>query len=112
MNDYQEKLKRKMNDYAHLVYRITKTFPKDEMYGVTSQIRRASLSVALNFIEGYARQKKLVKLNFWEISYGSLQEAKYILEFCYIEGYLNKDDFEKAAVMGEEIGAMLWRLIK
>ncbi|MBI4653213.1 four helix bundle protein [Candidatus Kuenenbacteria bacterium] len=40
-----------------MVYKITKKFPKDELYGVTSQIRRSSLSIILNYIEGYARRK-------------------------------------------------------
>ncbi len=57
MNEYQEKLKSKMDEYAHLVYRLTKNFPKEELYGTTSQIRRAALSVVLNYIEGCARRK-------------------------------------------------------
>jgi four helix bundle protein len=73
MNDFQEKLKIKMDDYAHLVYDITKKFPHSELYGTTSQMRRSSLSVILNYIEGFARKKKAVKRNFWEISYGSLK---------------------------------------
>lgn len=109
MNDYQENLKSKMDEYVHLVYRITKNFPKAETYGVISQIRRASLSVVLNFIEGYARQKRLVEINFWEISYGSLQESKYLLQFSMVEGYIEKTDFEKALKLSEEIGAMLWK---
>ena len=56
MDGYQEKLKAKMKKFAHLVYKISKRFPKDEMYGMTSQVRRASLSVLLNCVEGYARQ--------------------------------------------------------
>jgi len=54
-----------MDEYAHLVYRITKEFSRDELYGVISQLRRSSLSVILNYIEGFARQKKAVKNNFW-----------------------------------------------
>ena len=75
MNDFSEQLKLKMDSYAHLAYKITKTFPKDELYGMTSQLRRAALSVILNYIEGFARKRKAVKLNFWEISYGSLKKA-------------------------------------
>ena len=56
-----------MDKYAHDVYAITKNFPKDELYGVTSQLRRAALSVVLNYIEGYSRKKKLVMINFFEI---------------------------------------------
>jgi len=83
MNDYQRKLKAKMDEYAHFIYRATKDFPRDEIYGVVSQIRRASLSVILNYIEGYARRRPLVRLNFLETSYGSLKESKYLLHFSF-----------------------------
>ncbi len=89
-NDFSEKLKLKMDEYAHLVYGITKKFPKEEIYGITSQLRRSSLSVILNYIEGYARFKKQVKCNFWEISYGSLKESKYLLHFALKEEYYKK----------------------
>jgi len=75
MNAFQENLREKMDVFAHESYRITKHFPVEERYGTSDQLRRASLSVILNYIEGFARQKNLVKKNFWEISYGSLKEA-------------------------------------
>ena len=111
-NNFTEQLKKKMDDYAHLVYKITKNFPKEELYGITSQIRRSSISVVLNYIEGFARIKKAVKRNFWEISYGSLKESKYLFHFSLIEKYLNQSDYEKAIKLSEEIGAMLWRSIQ
>lgn len=111
-NNYFEQIKQKMNTYVHFVYAISKTFPKDELYGCTSQLRRATLSVVLNFIEGFARQKIAVKRNFWEISYGSLQESKYLLNFGFEEKYINLDDYKKADKMADEIGAMLWQALK
>lgn len=101
-----------MDNYVHGVYAVAKKFPKDELFGVTSQIRRSSLSVILNYIEGFARQKSAVKKNFWEISYGSLKESKYLLHFCLVEEYLNQDDYKKLLDMSEEIGAMLWKSIQ
>jgi four helix bundle protein len=112
MNKFQEKLKIKMDDYVHLIYKITKGFPKEELYGVTSQLRRATLSIILNYIEGFARQKKAVKQNFWEISYGSLKESKYLLYFSLIEKYLNQKDYDTAIKLTEEIGAMLWHSLQ
>ena len=111
-NDFPEQLKRKMDRYVHLIYRVTKDFPKEELYGVTSQLRRAALSVVLNYIEGFARGKKAVKQNFWEISYGSLKESKYLLHFSLVEQYLHPKDYDKIVKLAEEIGAMLWRSIQ
>ena len=109
MNEYQENLKQKMDEYVHFVYKVTKNFPKYELYGVVSQFRRATLSVILNYTEGYARRKPLVRLNFLEISYGSFQESKYLLKFCLDENYLSKDEYNSIIRLVEEIGAMLWR---
>ena len=108
-NNYTEELKIKMDDYAHDVYALTRSFPKEELYGITSQLRRAALSVVLNYIEGYARQKANVKYNFWEISYGSLKESIYLLHFSMVEGYLSKEDYKKCLKKADEIGAMLWK---
>lgn len=111
-NDFSKKLKVQMDEYAHLVYGITKEFPKGEMYGTTSQLRRAALSVILNYIEGFARRRKAVKKNFWEISYGSLKESKYLLHFTLVEGYYKKEEYKKLMKLADEIGAMLWSSIK
>lgn len=110
--NYFEKIKSKMNELAHLVYRVTKDFPKDELYGVVSQLRRAALSVILNYIEGYARMRDKAQANFLEVSYGSLQETKYLLEFSFEEKYLLKLDYDHAIRLTDEIGAMLWTTIK
>ena len=101
-----------MDEYVHLVYRISRDFPREELYGVTSQLRRATLSVILNYIEGFAREKKAVKRNFWEISYGSLKESKYLVHFSLIEKYLDEKNYKKIIKLSEEIGAMLWRSIQ
>lgn len=82
MEGYHEKLKRIIDEYVKEVYLITKNFPKEEIYGLTSQLRRATLSVMLNYVEGYARRKGAgckVYQNFLEISFGSLKESKYLL---------------------------------
>jgi len=106
---YHEKLKRLMDEYVHLVYRLTKKFPKEEIYGVTSQPRRAALSVVLNYIEGYARQRSKVLRNFLETSYGSLQESRYLLDFSLKEDYITEDEYHTAIAKADEIGAMPWK---
>lgn len=110
--DYHNKLKKIMDSYAHKVYKITRNFPKEEIYGITSQLRRASLSVILNYIEGYSRFKTKVLINFLEISYGSLKESKYLINFCYIERFVSKTEYDNIIKLAEEIGAMLWTDIK
>lgn len=68
MSQFHEELKSKMDEYAHLVYKVTKSFPREELYGIISQLRRSSLSVVLNYVEGYARGRDKVHRNFLEIS--------------------------------------------
>ena len=109
---FHDALKEKMDELVHLVYRLTKKFPKSELYGATSQIRRATLSIILNYIEGYARKRRLVKINFFEISYGSLQESKYLLEFALKEEWIKEVEYKTAIYLAEEIGAMLWKTIE
>jgi four helix bundle protein len=106
---FHDKLKEKMDLQAHLAYRITKSFPREEIYGLTSQLRRAAVSVVLNYVEGFARRKPLVMKNFFEISFGSLKEVRYLLEFCDKEGLIKDDDsLTQILIINDEIGAMLW----
>lgn len=111
MNEYQENLKIKMDKYVHSAYRLSSLFPKSELFGSVSQLRRAALSVILNYIEGYARRRPLIRLNFLESSYGSLKESKYLLHFSLVEGYLKNSDYDLVCKLAGEIGAMLWREI-
>lgn len=111
-DNYFKSLESKMDMYVHGVYKSSRTFPKNDIYGVTSQLRRSALSIILNYIEGFARYKKAVKKNFWEISYGSLKESKYLLDFSLKEGYLLEKDHKELASIADEIGAMLWRAIQ
>ncbi len=109
---FHHKLKLKIDDYIHLVYEATRNFPKEELYGVTSQLRRAVISIMLNYVEGYARNRNKVHKNFLEISYGSLKESMYLLEFCLKESYLKQQDYNKISVIGNEIGAMIWGVLR
>lgn len=109
---YHNQLREKMDKYVHLIYKLTKKFPKDELYGVISQLRRAALSIILNYIEGYARMKNKIHKNFIEISYGSLKESKYLLHFSLVENYISKDEYEEAIILAEEIGAMLYGILR
>ncbi len=113
MNDsFYTKLRQKMDEYAHFVYHLTRSFPKEELYGITSQLRRSTLSIVLNYIEGYARRRDKTYRHFLDISYGSMQESKYLLEFSFQEHLLSKQDCDKALGLVNEIGAMLWTHIQ
>ena len=111
-NSFHKKLKQLMDEFVHRVYDATAKFPKEEQFGLNSQYRRAALSVILNYIEGYARRKKLVLKNFLEISYGSIKEAKYLTYFSFRRKYLLKKDYEKLINLSDEIGKMLWGILE
>lgn len=65
------------DEVAVLIYRITRGFPKEEVYGLTSQMRRAAVSVPSNIVEGCARESQAEYLRFLEIAFGSLRELHY-----------------------------------
>lgn len=100
-----------MDSFVFGVYAASKKFPRDEMFGITSQLRRSALSIMLNYIEGYARVGDKQFINFLNISYGSLKEVKYLLYFSQREGYMKNDEYQKLINLSEEIGAMLWKTI-
>lgn len=104
-------LKEKMDELAQGVYALTKVFPKEEIYSLTSQIRRASLSIILNYIEGFARVGNKEFKNFLQIAYGSLKETQYLLFFCTREKYIKEEDYKKLMKLSDEVGAMLWKRI-
>ncbi len=109
---YHKKLHELIDNYVHAVYAATRQFPKEEQYGSVSQLRRAALSVMLNYVEGYARQRKLVHKNFLEISYGSLEESSYLTGFAYKEQWLKEPEYGKLRMFEKEIGAMLWGILR
>jgi len=110
-NKFHERLKKLMDEFVNLVYDVTEKFPKSEVFGLTNQYRRSALSIILNYIEGYARQSRGVMENFFEISYGSLKEAKYLTYFSHKRKYINEKQYEKLLEITEEIGAMLWTVL-
>ena len=106
--NFKEKLKVKMDNFVHEVFRVSKKFPREEIYITVSQLKRAALSIVLNYIEGYARIKKGNQLNFLEISYGSLKETKYLLYFSMKENFIPENEYIILSKMIDEVGAMLW----
>lgn len=102
----------KADELAKYVYNVTKTFPRDELFGITSQLRRAALSVPLNIIEGYARISKQDHRRFLEIALGSTKETKYLIYFSFEQKCLKENDKEKLLDLADEISRLLWSKIK
>ena len=80
------------DDLTVAVYERTRTFPKEEAYGLTSQLRRASYSVPANIVEGSSRESKKDYLHFLYIARGSLSEAQYFIHLAGRLGYLSSED--------------------
>ena len=97
---------------AVLVYILTRKIPKEELFGFTSQLRRAALSVVLNIIEGYARQQRQDHRRFLEIAFGSVKETMYLLEFGVKIGYFIGSDVKNISSQYEEVARMLWAKIQ
>jgi four helix bundle protein len=76
------------DDLVVAVYQVTKSFPKEELYGITSQLRRAASSVAANIVEGSARESLKDYLHFLQIARASLSETQYFLHLAKRLGYL------------------------
>lgn len=109
---YHQKLKETIDIFCHSAYRISRKFPKEELYGITSQFRRAVLSVALNYVEGYARIKEKVHKNFIEISYGSLKESAFLIEFSHKEKFISENEYSELKKLADEIGRMIWGMLR
>ena len=77
----------KAHEFVLAVYRVTKQFPEDERYGLTSQFRRAAVSIAANICEGYKKLSKADKLRFMNIAQGSLEECRYYIILSHDVGY-------------------------
>ena len=102
----------KADEMAYEIYIITKKFPKDELYGLTSQLRRAALSVPTNIVEGYARKGDKELTRFINIAIGSMAETEYLLNFSKRLGYLSETDFERIENLRSEVGRLLWKFYK
>lgn len=74
---------------AVLVYQMTAGFPKEELFGLTSQMRRAAVSVPSNIVEGCARESEADYIRFLNIAFGSLRELRYQLDLSRRLGYLS-----------------------
>ncbi len=93
------------------IYEVTRTFPKDEVYGLTSQIRRCSISIPSNIAEGYGRGGDVELKRFFSITLGSLFELQTQIEIAYNIKYLNEDTFKQLYEYTRELEIMLTSFI-
>lgn len=112
MQNYKDlKVWHKAHAVALLVYRATVKFPKVEMYGLTSQVRRAALSVAANIAEGSGKHSRSDFANFLNIALGSANETEYLLMLAKDLDYLDATEYEQLFTQINEVKAMLIALI-
>ncbi len=91
------------------IYSISKTFPKEELYALTNQLRRAAYSIPANIAKGFGRSSKMEKVRFYNIAQGSLSEAKYFLILAQDLHYSDTSELQKKA---EEVSKILDKYIK
>ena len=94
-----------------LVYKVTKAFPKEEMFGLTSQMRRAAISVTSNIAEGFGRQGYREKVQFYYLAQGSLTELKNQLIATRDIGFLNLSDYGMLDAQAKVAHSLLQGLI-
>jgi len=102
----------KADELAFQIYRATKNFPSEEKFGLVSQMRRATVSVAANIAEGYTRNSKKDKVHFYNIAVGSLTEIEYYLDFSFRLAYISNEQHQLLVKLREEVGRLLNGLAK
>ncbi|MEW6701670.1 MAG: four helix bundle protein, partial [Bacteroidota bacterium] len=86
------------------IYKVTRDFPKEELYGLTAQLRLASVSIPANIAEEYKKRRKQDKLRFLNIAHGSLEESYYYLILSHDFGYAITNE---QINLKEEVGKLL-----
>jgi four helix bundle protein len=102
----------KSHQLALAVYKATKEFPKEELYGLTSQMRRAAMSIPTNIAEGCGRNTDAEFARFLQIAMGSASETEYQLLLSHDLGFLNKEQYDRLNLDVTEVKRMLASLLK
>ena len=111
-NFYDLESWQKGHEFLLSIYRLAKDFPKEELYGLTSQIKRAAISVTNNIAEGFSRYHYREKSNFYYNARGSVSEVQNLLIVARDVGYLKKEDWHKLDLSGESVKRMINGLIR
>lgn len=94
------------------IYKVTVNFPKSELFGLTSQMRRCSVSVPANIVEGYSRKSIKEKLNFYNIARSSLSELEYYIDLSFELDYILEEQYKELLMARAEVGRLLNGFIK
>jgi four helix bundle protein len=94
------------------IYTSSKTFPREEMYGLTSQMRRSSASVGMNIAEGCCRKGNVEMGRFLQIAMGSASELEYQLLLAHDLAYLQNLEYERLSAQAVEVKRMLSSLMQ
>lgn len=100
------------DDLTVAVYQATKNFPRDELYGLTSQVRRAAFSAGANIAEGSAKRGSRDFRRYLDISVGSLSEVAYVLHVAKRLEYLSLDEWRALDALRAEASRLTWYLYK
>lgn len=92
---------------AKMIYSLTKSYPKEETYGVISQMRRAAISIPSNIAEGSSRDSTKEFIHFIRISLGSLYELESLIILSFELKYINSDELNKARSQLQETGKLI-----
>ncbi len=95
---------------ALMVYRLTERWPSHERFGISSQIRRAGVSVPSNLAEGAAKRGRREFRRYIDIALGSLSEPRYLLYLARDLGYVSDSAYAEADAVRDRAGRMIWRL--
>jgi four helix bundle protein len=100
------------DELALIIYQVTQKFPKDEMYGLTAQMRRAGVSIPSNIVEGCTRSSQHEYQRFLVIAFGSLRELHYQFQLAVRLGYVKQPDVPQCASKLLEAEKVLGSLIR
>ncbi len=101
------KVWQKAHQLALDVYEVTRNFPSEERFGLSSQMRRSTVSTAANIVEGFKRKSNKDYSHFLNMADGSLEETKYYVILSKDLGYIDEEDHDRLMPLCEEVGKML-----
>ncbi len=93
------------------VYKVTNSFPRSEQFGLTNQLRRASVSITSNIAEGFSRQSIKEKIQFYYVAHGSLSEVENQTQIAFDLSYISENEYRNLLSQAQTVGKLLNSLI-